>query len=1471
MTDILIVLDRDTVKSEFRVTYINAAREAVTGRPDDQLLFRSFEEFLDADGAKRMQRAVDVAISERRFVDFEGVTSDVHGESLAYAARITPVYDNDDDCYRVILRYSDTTSTRRAERQLEKIEADRNVIVESLADIILLFDRDEAGDYRVTFANPPFFATGRTPEDTMGKRFVDFLQPEEAAVRDSMLHEAIAARTPIEREIDTRVAGQSFNYIARVSPIFEGDTCVRTVWRYTDISELVRNRERIVASEAEQRAVLDGLSDAVFMVEVGEDGRWTIVQTNRAHLEMTGLRRDQLQGHALEDLADEFELAAHSLRLLHEAVSAGTIIEEESTANFIDREITVVRRVTPLFDEQGRIHRCIFRVSDVTEARRREAVVNRLGRVMDGASDEIFILDATTLAIIQTNAGARENLGYSEEEITGLPAAALMVDGLHDSVVDVLAPLRDGETSWLHIDGTVRRKDGSTYPIEARIQLLEHELSPVYVATVRDVSQRRALEFSVARLAAIVESSADAVMSVDGDGTIGHWNRAAESLFGIPAAEAVGATPASLFGDDGDTALLRELAASGGTSDAVLHARNGKRIDVSMSAFAVQAPNGRDLGTAIIARDNRWRVEATRALRESERRFRSIFDEAPEGILIQRASDGVMLDINQRLLDMIEYPRDAVVGSRPIALGLVSQPEVVINLDRELGDGAMSAAPRELALRTSTGRTVETLVTVQVIELNGERCFLSFLNDVTHLRETERSLLAAQEGLRSITQNLPVILTSWDKDDRCTLATGSGLQVAGLDGDSLLGHSMSEIIGPSAQLARARDSSHAGDTGTLEFSLGGRIFEAQYRVLEDSSSVAVAVDVTEIRTTLRQIDAIVENMPITFLAFDSDGIVTVCRGAAGVAVDEASVGHSIIDLYAGRPGIVDDIRKVLTGERVSAVYIREDGHTHEVHYNPIRTVDGNLAGAAVVIIDITDRVQAERAVAESNERFRQMAETATDGIVSANGRGRIVFANEAMTTIFGYSVDELVGQPLSILMPHGLASSHRTAFSRFQESREKTLNWQSLELTGRRKDGVEFTVEMSMSEGTQAGEQVVTAFIRDITERRRTEEALMQAQKLESLGVLAGGIAHDFNNMLVAIMGNAGLALSELHGESPAYETVQEIELAARRAAELARQMLAYSGKGRLSVNTVDLTALVEEMPHLLRTSIGKGVTLRYDLARNIPAVEADATQLRQVVMNLVINASDAIGQEEGVISIATGVIDATTEDLRSMYIPGEPRPGRYCYLEVRDSGSGMSQDTLARIFDPFFTTKFTGKGLGLAAVLGIVRGHKGTIKVESAPGEGTTFRLLLPATAESADRSVAQATSNAAWRGAGRVLVVDDEESVRHVTGRALKMMGFEVIEAEDGQAGVDAFEANHESLACVLMDLTMPRMNGETAGRRMHEVDATVPIVLMSGFDEGEMATRFHDAGMAGFVQKPFEIRTLREAMRQATASPD
>ncbi|KXK36527.1 MAG: Blue-light-activated protein [Candidatus Hinthialibacteria bacterium OLB16] len=401
---------------------------------------------------------------------------------------------------------------------------------------------------------------------------------------------------------------------------------------------------------------------------------------------------------------------------------------------------------------------------------------------------------------------------------------------------------------------------------------------------------------------------------------------------------------------------------------------------------------------------------------------------------------------------------------------------------------------------------------------------------------------------------------------------------------------------------------------------------------------------------------------------------------------------------------------------------------------------------------------------------------------------------------------------------------------------------------------------------------VYASLFSNIIERRRSEEArskleaqVHHTQKLESLGVLAGGIAHDFNNLLMGVLGNASLALMELPPESPARESVNHIEKAAMRAAELARQMLAYSGKGRFVIQKINLSKLVEEMTHLLQVSISKKVFLRYNFADNLPAIEGDATQIRQVIMNLITNASDAIGDKSGVITITTGLIETDSTYLESTYLKDDLPGGYYVFLEVSDTGCGMDEETRARIFDPFFTTKFTGRGLGLAAVLGIVRGHKGTVKVYSEAGRGTTFKILLPCCDSQEDTQENHVESTRKdWVGTGTILIVDDEESVRYISKRILESHGFKVLTANDGREGVKAYEAQKEAIDLVLLDMTMPHMDGEEAFRELRLINPDVHVILTSGYTEQEATARFTGKGLAGFIQKPFLPSSLLEIVR-------
>jgi nitrogen-specific signal transduction histidine kinase len=397
---------------------------------------------------------------------------------------------------------------------------------------------------------------------------------------------------------------------------------------------------------------------------------------------------------------------------------------------------------------------------------------------------------------------------------------------------------------------------------------------------------------------------------------------------------------------------------------------------------------------------------------------------------------------------------------------------------------------------------------------------------------------------------------------------------------------------------------------------------------------------------------------------------------------------------------------------------------------------------------------------------------------------------------------------------------------------------------------------------------------RDITEAKRAQQEkhefelqLLETQRLESLGVLAGGIAHDFNNLLVGILGNTSLALAQLPEESPLRETLERVERAAQRTAELTRQMLAYSGKGRYVVEAVDLVGVVKEMTELIETTISKKAELRFAFHEDTPAVEADVTQLRQVVLNLITNASDALADESGTITIATGAVDADRDYLDQFELADGLPAGRYAFLEISDTGFGMDEEIRGKIFDPFFTTKFTGRGLGLAAALGIVRGHGGAIKVYSEVGAGSSFKLLLPVAETHAATPGADAELDG-WRGSGTVLVTDDEASVREVVESMLTGLGFDVVHAANGRQALEIFSEREHELSLVILDLMMPGLDGDEVLAELERLGTSVPIILSSGYNAQEVSQRFVGRGVAAFLQKPYRYPELATAVRSAIA---
>ncbi len=593
----------------------------------------------------------------------------------------------------------------------------------------------------------------------------------------------------------------------------------------------------------------------------------------------------------------------------------------------------------------------------------------------------------------------------------------------------------------------------------------------------------------------------------------------------------------------------------------------------------------------------------------------------------------------------------------------------------------------------------------------------------------------------------------------------------------------------------------------------------------------------------------------------------------GKPIEEAFpllVGTPIPDAYrrvAREGGHYDDEQVIHEGTRVSRAF-----QIHAFQPGPRQV--------AVLFHDITERLREHEALRRKTEELAEREHLLTSIFRAAPvGIGMAVHrvikeANQRLCEITGYVREELL--EMNTRAFYATEEEYaRVGLLLGESENERGVGF--VETRWLKRDGTSVDIYMGTAPIVRGDPEAgVTFTVLDITERRRAdaerralEVRMLQTQKLESLGVLAGGIAHDFNNILMAVLGHADLAQGALAPESPARENIVEIEKAARRAADLCRQMLAYSGKGRFVIASLDLNEVIHEMEHILQVSVSKKAALRFSFNPGLPPVEADVAQLRQVIMNLVINASEALQEARGVITLATGTIDCDRGYLRSLSLDENLSEGRYVFIEVTDTGKGMDAETQRRIFEPFFTTKFTGRGLGLAAVLGIVRGHKGGIKVYTEEGKGSTVKVIFPAGSApltAVDAPLAAASGG----GSGTILLADDEESVRNVGRQMLERLGFKVLLATNGRHAIEVFTAHKAEVSCILMDLTMPEMDGEEAFREIRRIDPRVRVLLSSGYNEQEAVQRFVGKGLAGFLQKPYQLALLGKKLREILNPP-
>ncbi len=511
------------------------------------------------------------------------------------------------------------------------------------------------------------------------------------------------------------------------------------------------------------------------------------------------------------------------------------------------------------------------------------------------------------------------------------------------------------------------------------------------------------------------------------------------------------------------------------------------------------------------------------------------------------------------------------------------------------------------------------------------------------------------------------------------------------------------------------------------------------------------------------------------------------------------------------------------------------------------------------------------------ELFMHAVRTSVDGINITDLRGNILFSNKASEMIYGYQEGELTGKHVNILN-WNKSISEEIIIPSIMESG----SW-SGEIDQRKKDNTIFpaSVTTSLIKNSSGKPLGMIGVVRDVSkqkeiddERRNLEEKIRHTQKLESIGALAGGLAHELNNILTGIIGYNELAMMRLEKGSPVRELLSNAQQSAGRAADILKQLLAYSGKGMFFKRDLDISAEINKISDLIRLLLSKKIKLKTTLSSSLPKIHSDADQIRQLVLNLCSNAAESIDHDRGQVEIITKVVNCDLSCLKKCFIDHTSAIGRFLMLEVRDNGSGIEPGMTNKIFDPFFSTKFIGRGLGLAAVEGIIRANNGALMLESKTGKGSSFKVFFPFADEENHQTVVGPGESRTDK--KEILVIDDEHSIRQVVSLTLENSGLTALTTADGEEGLRIFQERHHTLKAVLLDFTMPGPRGDKIFHKMKNINPGVPVIILSGHSENELKQYFTEEKPCGFIQKPFRPSTLISqfekliAIWQTTANP-
>ncbi len=876
---------------------------------------------------------------------------------------------------------------------------------------------------------------------------------------------------------------------------------------------------------------------------------------------------------------------------------------------------------------------------------------------------------------------------------------------------------------------------------------------------------------------------------------------------------------------------------------------------------------------------------------ESEERYRILVDQSPLAIGIHQ--NGKIVFVNKKLVEIFEGKGKEDFIGRHITdfIHPDSRESVAERMKRLEKKETLPAKQHKLLTYNGKIKDIEALAVS--ITLDGEPAVQFVLNDVTEQLKSHRRVREMADTYRALFDNATSAIYILDTDGRFLDVNKSVQNLYGYSREYYIGKTIeelhqgrpSEIAYIKVHLKKAARGAHQkfeyngkdkkGRAYTEELSL----YLSHY--YGSDVIIAFGLDITERKKTeesLRLSEQSFKNLfnnasDAIYIQDDQGRFLDVNKSVEKLYgyPKDYFIGKNPADLTDEGLNDLDEIfrrfRETFSTGRAHQFEFWARRKNGEYFLKDVRINRSLYFGKPVVIAfaqDITQRKKQEQALVASEKRFRTLIEDAPMGIAILRD-GALTFTNQKLLHIFKYkTADALIGREFNTL----IQPDERDKVSQLiRRHHIRADRHGSVETMAIRADGSAFPVQLQSSSIALAEGLATLFFINDISkikeeEQKRLdlEKQVQQAQKLKSLGVLAGGIAHDFNNLLTGIMGNTGLAMMDIPTEAPARGNLLKIEKIATQAAELCNQMLAYSGKGNFVVKAANLNEIIRNITSLLDVSLSKKIKLNYYLSDPLPNVEVDVQQINQVILNLVTNAGDAIGKNTGVISIYTAVCDCTEEELHNPYIDYNPGRGTYVKLEVHDTGCGMDANTLEKLFEPFFTTKFTGRGLGLSAVLGIIRRHKGSIQIESTPGKGTLARIFLPVSDKEAEKENKKERPEKNWKGKGHILVADDEDSIREMSKPVLEKLGYHVSLAKNGHDAVEIFRRSPDLFDFVILDLTMPVLNGEEAYEHIKQIRENARIIISSGYSTIEADKRFSNKDIAGFLHKPYTIDQLK-----------